>query len=84
MHVQPTPHLCQRIPEWIKLRVLEWGLFKVEGKLKYLGAYLGPEAGGPVWIDPTTTYRGRTLKIVASRAAPAAAVAEYNSRAVPT
>ena len=84
MHVQPAPHLCQRISEWIKLYVPEWGHFKVEGKLKYLGAFLGPEAGAQVWTDPVTRYRGRTLKIGASRAAPAAAIAEYNSRAVPT
>ena len=37
-----------------------------------------------IWTAPIAKYRGRTLKISASRAAPAAAGAEYNSRAVPT
>ena len=84
VHVQPTPYLCQRISEWIKINVPEWGYFQVDGKLKYLGAWLGPDAGKRLRICPAAKYRKRALKICASRAAPAAAIAEYNSRAVPT
>ena len=84
VHEQPTPRLCQKMSEWIQQNVPEWGHFKVNSKLKYLGAYLGPEAGAMVLPAPIAKYRGRTLKIGAPRAAPAAASAEYNSRAVPT
>ena len=37
--------------------VPEWGHFKVEGKLKYLGAFIGPEAGAQIWPAPVAKYK---------------------------
>ena len=68
---------------WINRNIPEWSHFKIRGMLKYVGAYLGPDAGGELWTAPVIKYRGRTLKISSPRPPHAAACAEYNSRALP-
>ena len=51
--------LCDKLVDWLRVNLPTWAKFKMKAAGKYLGFYLGPEAGAIQWKDPLEKFRDR-------------------------
>ena len=81
--VQLSDDLYNQIKGWLAVNLPSWVSFQVCSTAKYLGFFLGPEAGAHNWAGPLRKFRDRVAAIRASDAPVSIAVYTYNIRAVP-
>jgi hypothetical protein len=54
------------IRQWLAVNIPDWRHMKIQGRAKYLGMYLGPEAGAVQWDKPLEKSKGRVSEINAT------------------
>ncbi len=76
-----TPELSQRIKQWLLTNLPDWAEFRIVSKGKYLGVYLGRDAGKETYALPCSKYLERVDEIASGSAPSLVSVLRYNERA---
>ncbi len=71
------------LKQWLAVFLPEWSEFQLVSVGKYLGFFLGPDAGKAQWVAPLDKFWSRVKAVQASRASISITAYTYNSRIVP-
>ena len=61
--VHLTDRISRQISTWLATNLPIWGNFLIKGASKYLGFFLGPQAGSHQWVAPFRKYIDRVEQI---------------------
>ena len=82
VHRSFSMHVSSIARDRLRRVVPHWGNFQVSDAAKYLGIYVGPNAGSKQWIEQQDKWLSRTCKIASLGAAVADSVALYRQRGI--
>ena len=68
--------LANNIPDWKDMNITNHG--------KYLGFFIGPDAGKHNWSSPISKYKQRSREIHVAALPAAFSASEYNTKCLPT
>ena len=80
--VDSSERNCIALKDWLREFIPEWAHFNIVSASKYLGIYLGPQAGAKQWIAPLAKFKNRVSEIHAQHLPAQLAVNSFMSKGV--
>lgn len=77
-------HVASLLRDVLSATIPEWGSFKIEATVKYLGLTLGPASDEHSWASPIAKWKARSIAFARSGSSVTVATKLHNSRAIPT